>query len=276
MTAIDKFKDHGKPIGGEIISRDGTPPIRVLLKCISLNTRQLWHKHTKKCDQRGFMPKYVYISHIVFYALPPIMASGMHSHTTWQMYTSTGHVATSDNLKMDESSSNFDTRNEKNHWLVREAYGIGRMMPEPVTVDITKKDMLATRMNHRQTAIIKKWINVVRDPVTGKALKQDDLPEQVRLLLDENLHQEVVPVFEHTNYSLKDREESEYHADVNIMKILTNHQLGWSWTKLPTQKSKPEEVKTDRSTESSVDKPAKWKKSEKPEYNNWGNSSWQS
>ena len=55
-------------------------------------------------------------------------------------------------------------------------------------------------MNHRQTAIIKKWINVVRDPVTGKALKQDDLPEQVRLLLDENLHQEVVPVFEHTNY----------------------------------------------------------------------------
>merc|ERR1711966_442938 len=86
LTATYKFKDQGKPVGGEIISRDGTPPIRVLLKCISLNTRQLWHKHAKKCDQRGFMPKYVYISHIVFYALPPCMASGIHSHTTWKMY----------------------------------------------------------------------------------------------------------------------------------------------------------------------------------------------
>ena len=118
LTATDKFENFGKPCGGEIISRDGTPPIRVMLKCISINTRQLWHKHTKKSDQRGFMPKYVYISHIIFYALPPCMASGMHSHTTWKMYTSTGHQATSDNLKMDESSSNIDTRNEKNHWLV--------------------------------------------------------------------------------------------------------------------------------------------------------------
>ena len=127
------------------------------------------------------------------------------------------------------------TRNEKNHWLVREAYGIGKMMHEPVKVDITKKDMLATRMNHRQTAIIKKWINVVRDPETGKTLGQDDLPEKVRLLLDKNLQQEVIPVFEHTNYSLKDREGSEYHTDDNIMKILINHQLGNSWMKLTTQ-----------------------------------------
>ena len=27
MTATDKFKDHGKPIGGEIISRDGGPAV---------------------------------------------------------------------------------------------------------------------------------------------------------------------------------------------------------------------------------------------------------
>ena len=129
------------------------------------------------------------------------MAAGVHTHTTWQMYTSTGHVATSDNLKTDESSSAYDTRNEKNHWLVPEVYGIGKMMREPLKVDITKKDMLATRMNHRQTAIIKKWINVVRDPETGKTLGQDVLPEKVLLLLDKNFQQEVIPVFEHTNYS---------------------------------------------------------------------------
>jgi hypothetical protein len=273
LTATDKFENFGKPCGGEIISRDGTPPIRVMLKCISINTRQLWHKHTKKSDQRGFMPKYVYISHIIFYALPPCMASGMHSHTTWKMYTSTGHQATSDNLKMDESSSNVDTRNEKNHWLVHETYGIGKMTPKPVTVDITKKDMLATRMNHRQTAIIKKWIKVIRDPVTRKTLKQDDLPEKVRLLLDENLYQEVIPVFEHTNYSLKKRMESEYHNDDNLMQILTNHQLGNLEPKLTTQKSKPEGMKTDKFTESSVDKSASWKKSE---YIDWGQNSWSS
>ena len=188
----------------------------------------------------------MYISHIIFYALPPVMAAGMHSQTTWQMYTSTGHMATSDNLKTDESSSGLDTRNEKNHWLVPEVYGIGKMMHEPVKVDITKKDMLATRMNHRQTAIIKKWINVVRDRETGKTLGQNDLPEQVRLLLDKNPRQNVVPVFEHTNYSLKNREESEYHTDDNLMKILTNHQLGNSVLELPTQKSKPEEAKADK------------------------------
>ena len=147
--AAGPYKNYGRPWGGEIISRDGTPPIRVVLRCILMNTRQLWHKHKKGNDQRGFMPKHVYISHIIFYALPPYMASGMHSHTTWKMYTSAGHQATTDNLKMDESSSNVDTRNEKNHWLVHETYGIGKMMPKPVTVDITKKDMLATRMNHR-------------------------------------------------------------------------------------------------------------------------------
>ena len=45
MLAADKYKNYGIPYGGEIISRDGTPPIRVLLRCISMNTRQLWNKH---------------------------------------------------------------------------------------------------------------------------------------------------------------------------------------------------------------------------------------
>ena len=85
-----------------------------------------------------------------------------------------------------------------------------------------------------------------------------------------------VLVLEHTNYSLKNREESEYHTDDNLMKILTNHQLGNSAPKLSTQKSKPEEAKADKYTESSVDKSATWEKPEKPEWRDWGSSSWQS
>ena len=103
--AMNPYKDYTRLPGGEIISRDGTPPIRVVLRCISMNAKQLWHKHYKSNDQRGFMPKHVYISHIMIYALPPFMASAAHTHTSWQMFTSSGHVATSDNLMSDESSS---------------------------------------------------------------------------------------------------------------------------------------------------------------------------
>ena len=130
-------------------------------------------------------------------------------------------------------------------------------------------------MNHRQTAIIKKWINVVRNPETGKTLAQPGITDQLRDLLDMSPRQDMVPVFEHTNYSLKDREESMYHTDDNITKIMANHQLGNSVAELPTQKSKPVEAKADKPTESSVEKSATQKKTE---WKDWGNnnSSWSS
>ena len=182
-----------------------------------MNTKQPWHKHHKLNDQRGFMPKHVCISHIMIYALPPFMASAAHTLTTWQMFTSSGHVATSDNLISDETSSDKEVRNGKEQWLAPEVYGIGRVMEQPLDVNITKKYMLSTRMNHRQTAIIKKWIPVVRGPESRKAIGPDYLPEKVRHLLDMNPEQDAVPVFEHTNYSFKNREKSRYHSDDNIM-----------------------------------------------------------
>ena len=136
--AMNPYKDYGRPWGGEIISRDGTPPIRVVLRCISMNTKQLWHKHYKSNGQRGFMPKHVYISHIMIYALPPFMASAAHTHTSWQMFTSCGHVATSDNLMSDESSPDRAMRNGKEQWLAPEVYGIGRVMEQPLDVNIAK------------------------------------------------------------------------------------------------------------------------------------------
>ena len=237
---MNNYKDYGRPWGGEIISRDGTPPIRVVLRCISMKTEQLWHKHNKSNDQRGFMLKHVYISHIMIYALPPFMASAAHAHTTWQMFSSCGHVATSDNLMSDESSSDKAMRNGKEQWLVPEVYGIGRVMEQPLDVNTTKKDMLSTRMNRRQTAIIEKWIQLARDPEPRKAIGLDYLPENVRHLLDMNPEQDAVPVLEHTNYTLKNREKSRYHSDGNILKILANHQLGDAVIELPVQGSQPE------------------------------------
>ena len=51
-------------------------------------------------------------------------------------------------------------------------------------LNITKKGMFSTRMNHRQTAIIKKWIHEPPHPETRKVMVTDDLPEKVRHLLD--------------------------------------------------------------------------------------------
>ena len=276
ILSADKYDNQDVPPGGEIISRDGTPPIRVMLQCISLNTRQLWHKKVKSNDQRGFMPKYVYISHIIFYALPPNFAASGQRYMSWNMYTATGHVATSDNMMVDESSSNEGWRNGEEKWLVPEVYGIGTMMEHPMNVNITQKDMLDTRMKHRQTAIIKKWIKVNRDPVTKMTLAQDNIPDQLRILLDTSKTQKWIPVLEHTKYSLKDRVESNYHIDDSIIAIMNNHQQ-WDYgteNELSTQEYKPEDdAKANKSTESSVDKPGEQNESG---WKDWGANSWTS
>ena len=148
-------------------------------------------------------------------------------------------------------------------------------------------------MNHRQTVIIMKWIQVVRGPEPRKAIGPEYLPERVRHLLDMNPEQDAVPVLEHTTYSLKGREKSRYHSDDNIMKILANHQLGKAVAEFPTQESQPEGTRTDKATESQVDnKPteslasrsADWKKSDWQGWGNntywmpqsWGSNSWSS
>ena len=165
-----------------------------------------------------------------------------------------------------------------------EVYGIGNVMEQPLDVNITKKDMLSTRMNHRQTAIIKKWIQVVRDPEPRKAIGPDHLPEKVRHLLDMSPEQDAAPVPGHTTYSFKDREKSRYHSDDNIMRILANHQLGNAVAELPTQESQPEETRIDKLTGSLVDKSEEWKKSDWQDWGNntylmpqpWGSNSWSS
>ena len=164
--------------------------------------------------------------------------------------------------------------------MAPEVYGIGKVMEQPLDVNITKKDMLSTRMIHRRTVIIKKWIQVVRCPESRKAFGPEDLPERARRLIDMSPEQDAVPVLEHTTYSLKSREKSSNHSDDNITKTLANHQLGSAVAELPTQENQPEETKTDKSTESLVGdklteslvgKSANWKKSD---WQDWGNTYW--
>ena len=70
VVVTKKGEGGGQYGGGEILARDGTPPLRVLLRLVCPPSYQVWHKQKGNNDQHGFRPCDVYISHIVIYALP--------------------------------------------------------------------------------------------------------------------------------------------------------------------------------------------------------------
>ena len=186
---------YGKPSGGEIIARDGTPPIRVVLRCISQNTKQLWHKKDGPNDQRGFMPKHVYISHIMIYAMPPNLVSGPHSRTSWRMYDSGGNHASAENLMESDTSLPLGKKGDP---LVPRVFGIGEDMNTSIPVDITKKKLIQTRFDHRPTLIIKEWIDVQRDNNKRAIGPKGRIPPAVLELLNKSPLQDTVPVLENT------------------------------------------------------------------------------
>ena len=61
--------------GGEVISRDGTPPLRVLITALGMDNRQLRHKKKGNNGQRAFRSQDLHIAEIMFYALPTTMSS---------------------------------------------------------------------------------------------------------------------------------------------------------------------------------------------------------
>ena len=61
--------------GGSLIALDGTPPMRVIIRCLGNTSRQLWHKSK---NQVLFMPENLYISHISFYAVHPRLIHKYH------------------------------------------------------------------------------------------------------------------------------------------------------------------------------------------------------
>ena len=55
---------------GELIARDGTPPLRVILRARAPKKYRLWTRTKKKNNQHALRPQDVYISHMMIYALP--------------------------------------------------------------------------------------------------------------------------------------------------------------------------------------------------------------
>ena len=128
---------------GEIISRDGTPPLRVLLHCKAVSQNQLWSRKGKKGanDQRAFRPKDVFITAITWWALQPEMVSPPQMHYVWEMVDSDGKKIEADYLCPDHNA-------DQAAYPHKEAYGVLRWYEEPTPLDITRKTLLSLRVMH--------------------------------------------------------------------------------------------------------------------------------
>lgn len=190
--------------GGEIISRDGTPPLRAMVRVQAIDSYQLWHRKVKNNDQRAFRPQDLYISHIMFYALPPIMSAPAQLHYTWHLYAEDGSKIIASQL-MEGKDDDWYHRTHK------EAYALLTISAEPISLDITKKNLLATRLAHRPTLIVKRYITMWESPKS--------LPERLR-----NIHnsiQQEIPVLENTKLNLKDRVEAPT-SGASITSVVTD------------------------------------------------------
>ena len=136
--------------GGEIIARDGTPPMRVLLHCQAVPQRQLWHRKAQggSNDQRAFYPEDVYISAITWYALQPEMAAPAQLHYIWVLVTADGEQVVGDQLRPET-----DSKVEEYPHAV--AYGVLQYHTKPIPLDITKKSLLGLRCLHTPTLVIR-------------------------------------------------------------------------------------------------------------------------
>ena len=175
--------------GGEIIARDGTPPMRVLLHCQAVPQRQLWHRKTQGTnDQRAFYPHDVYVSAISWYALQPEMASPAQLHYIWVLVTADGEQVVGDQLRPAPDAK----VGEYPHAV---AYGVLKYHTKPIPLDITKKNLLGLRCLHTPTLVI------------SHELDRDDqsLPAGVLQNLFEWQHR--VPVLERTTLHEKTRVE---------------------------------------------------------------------
>ena len=174
--------------GGEIISRDGTPPLRAMVRVQAIDSYQLWHRKVKNNDQRAFRPQDLYISHIMFYALPPIMSAPAQLHYVWHLYAEDGRPIKATHLK----ATKDDDPNERPY---EEAYALLTISEEPTPLDITKKTLLATRLAHRPTLIVKRYINMLESPKS--------LPVALRKI--HHQIQQEIPILENTKLNLEDR-----------------------------------------------------------------------
>jgi hypothetical protein len=77
----------------------GHPRSKHFLRAPSAGGRQLWHEKDKLNDQRAVRPRDLHISHVMFYALPPRVASPAQLHYTGGLYTAAGEKMTVEVLR---------------------------------------------------------------------------------------------------------------------------------------------------------------------------------
>ena len=67
----------GKPdyVGSELISEDGTIPLKVVIRCLADTTGLLWKREQRFSRLYCFMPDALFITHVYFV--------GQHPHTVW-------------------------------------------------------------------------------------------------------------------------------------------------------------------------------------------------
>ena len=63
--------------GGTLIALDGTPPLRVTVRCLANTSCQLWHRGS---SQSLYMPSDLHITHISFYAVHPKLVHKFHKN----------------------------------------------------------------------------------------------------------------------------------------------------------------------------------------------------
>jgi len=87
---------------GELIARDGTPPLRVILRVRAPKKCRLWTRTKKKNNQHAFRPQDVYISHMMIYALPADKVAPSQAGRQWELRDTNGSLtdASSEGVKI--------------------------------------------------------------------------------------------------------------------------------------------------------------------------------
>ena len=70
--------------GGSLLAKDGTFPMRALIRCVSYKGQQLWRRGRGLKEDVMYMPKDLHITHVILYAVRPEL---LHRHQLFEEYS---------------------------------------------------------------------------------------------------------------------------------------------------------------------------------------------
>ena len=76
-VTIDGKKYKEGLAGASLVARDGTYPMRALIRCVALTHNRIWHRKARNHKQSMFMPQDLHIAHVILYAVRPEL---IHEH----------------------------------------------------------------------------------------------------------------------------------------------------------------------------------------------------